>query len=90
MNSWSKLSLFVSVATILSLSRSIEAAAIDRHADVASSRHFSRAPSNPNKSVIIEMFEWNWDSIAQECTDFIGPAGYGFVQGEQTTRFALY
>ncbi|KAF7349720.1 Alpha-amylase [Mycena sanguinolenta] len=26
------------------------------------------------------MFEWNWDSIAAECTNFIGPAGYGFVQ----------
>jgi hypothetical protein len=21
------------------------------------------------------MFEWNWPSIAQECTDFLGPAG---------------
>ena len=27
------------------------------------------------------MFEWNWESIATECTNFIGPAGYGFVQG---------
>ncbi|KAF8963276.1 glycoside hydrolase [Flammula alnicola] len=26
------------------------------------------------------MFEWNWDSVAAECTNFIGPAGYGFVQ----------
>ncbi|KAI5120070.1 hypothetical protein M0805_002632 [Coniferiporia weirii] len=26
------------------------------------------------------MFEWTWDSIATECTDFIGPAGYGYVQ----------
>ncbi|KZO93971.1 glycoside hydrolase family 13 protein [Calocera viscosa TUFC12733] len=26
------------------------------------------------------MFEWNWDNIAQECVEFIGPAGYGFVQ----------
>ena len=25
--------------------------------------------------VIIQMFEWNWDSIALECTEFIGPAG---------------
>jgi len=32
------------------------------------------------KDVIIQMFQWNWDSIAQECTDFIGPAGYGYVQ----------
>ncbi|KAF4562493.1 hypothetical protein EYR36_004153 [Pleurotus pulmonarius] len=39
----------------------------------------SRAPSE-NKSVIIQMFEWTWDSVAAECTNFIGPAGYGFVQ----------
>ncbi|KAI0738098.1 glycoside hydrolase family 13 protein [Daedaleopsis nitida] len=26
------------------------------------------------------MFEWNWDSIAAECTNFLGPAGYGYVQ----------
>ncbi|KAF5364605.1 hypothetical protein D9758_005615 [Tetrapyrgos nigripes] len=39
----------------------------------------ARAPSG-SKSVIIQMFEWTWDSIAAECTDFVGPAGYGFVQ----------
>lgn len=27
------------------------------------------------KSVIAQMFEWSWDSIAQECTEFLGPAG---------------
>ncbi|KAF5328568.1 hypothetical protein D9758_017730 [Tetrapyrgos nigripes] len=38
-------------------------------------------PANTmNGTVIIQMFEWTWDSIAAECTDFIGPAGYGFVQ----------
>ncbi|KAJ6474893.1 glycoside hydrolase [Mycena sanguinolenta] len=39
----------------------------------------SRAPTG-SKTVIIQMFEWNWDSVAAECTNFIGPAGYGFVQ----------
>ncbi|KAI1783512.1 glycoside hydrolase [Ganoderma leucocontextum] len=38
-----------------------------------------RAPST-EKTVIIQMFEWTWDSVAAECTNFIGPAGYGFVQ----------
>jgi hypothetical protein len=33
-------------------------------------------------AVIAQMFEWNWDSVAAECTSFLGPAGYGFVQGE--------
>ncbi|KAF5365431.1 hypothetical protein D9758_010853 [Tetrapyrgos nigripes] len=39
----------------------------------------ARAPSG-SKTVIIQMFEWTWDSIAAECTNFIGSAGYGFVQ----------
>ncbi|KAF8200231.1 glycoside hydrolase [Pholiota molesta] len=39
-----------------------------------------RAPVGSTKNVIIQMFEWTWDSVAAECTNFIGPAGYGFVQ----------
>ncbi|KAF8153815.1 glycoside hydrolase [Crassisporium funariophilum] len=39
----------------------------------------ARAPSG-SKNVIIQMFDWSWDSIAAECSSFIGPAGYGFVQ----------
>ena len=42
----------------------------------------ARSPSG-SKPVIIQMFEWDWDSIAAECKDFIGPAGYGFVQGSK-------
>ncbi|KAH8814784.1 glycoside hydrolase [Flagelloscypha sp. PMI_526] len=30
--------------------------------------------------VIAQMFQWSWASIAAECTSFLGPAGYGFVQ----------
>lgn len=40
----------------------------------------ARSPSG-NKDVIVQIFEWTWDSIAAECTAFIGPAGYGYVQG---------
>ncbi|KAJ7443198.1 glycoside hydrolase [Mycena galericulata] len=39
----------------------------------------TREPAG-TKTVIIQMFEWDWDSLAAECTNFIGPAGYGFVQ----------
>jgi hypothetical protein len=31
--------------------------------------------------VIAQMFEWSWDSVAKECVHFLGPAGYGYVQG---------
>ncbi|KAK0199513.1 glycoside hydrolase [Desarmillaria ectypa] len=37
-------------------------------------------PASGNNTVIIQIFEWTWDSVASECTNFIGPAGYGFVQ----------
>ncbi|KAH9919461.1 glycoside hydrolase [Epithele typhae] len=38
-----------------------------------------RSPSKAN-SVVVQMFEWSWDSVAAECTNFLGPAGYGYVQ----------
>ncbi|KAH8996004.1 glycoside hydrolase [Lactarius akahatsu] len=41
--------------------------------------HAARSASE-KKAVIVQMFEWNWDSVAAECTSFLGPAGYGFVQ----------
>ncbi|KAF5363224.1 hypothetical protein D9758_008374 [Tetrapyrgos nigripes] len=43
-------------------------------------RVLSAPDSTPGRDVIIQMFQWNWDSIAAECRDFIGPAGYEFVQ----------
>ncbi|WP_435970478.1 carbohydrate-binding module family 20 domain-containing protein [Streptomyces sp. Qhu_M48] len=32
------------------------------------------------KDVTAVMFEWNFASVARECTDRLGPAGYGYVQ----------
>lgn len=29
--------------------------------------------------VIANLWSWNWDSVAAECTDVLGPAGYGAV-----------
>ena len=46
---------------------------------------FARSSSG-SKPVIIQMFEWDWDSIAAECKNFIGPAGYGFVQGSMSSH----
>jgi hypothetical protein len=45
---------------------------------------YLRGP-NGKKNVIADMFEWTWDSIAAECTSFLGPAGYGFVQSKYTS-----
>ena len=33
------------------------------------------------KRIIVQLFQWNWESVGEECKRFIGPAGYGYVQG---------
>ena len=33
-----------------------------------------------NHDVLANLFEWNWPSVARECTTVLGPAGYGGVQ----------
>jgi alpha-amylase len=33
-----------------------------------------------DKDVTAVLFNWNFDSIARECTQRLGPAGYGYVQ----------
>ncbi|WP_306317100.1 MULTISPECIES: carbohydrate-binding module family 20 domain-containing protein [unclassified Streptomyces] len=33
-----------------------------------------------DKDVTAVMFEWNFASVAKECTNTLGPAGYGYVQ----------
>lgn len=43
------------------------------------------APSAPNVAdgngdVIVHLFQWNWNSVADECADFLGPNGFGAVQ----------
>ncbi|WP_159611916.1 carbohydrate-binding module family 20 domain-containing protein [Glutamicibacter sp. JC586] len=37
-------------------------------------------PSNDGKDVILNLFQWNWKSVAQECKSSIAPAGFGYVQ----------
>ncbi|MEE6260461.1 alpha-amylase [Plantactinospora sonchi] len=32
------------------------------------------------RDVIVQLFEWNWPSVAAECQSFLGPRGYGYVQ----------
>ncbi|WP_345800190.1 carbohydrate binding domain-containing protein [Microbacterium sp. AZCO] len=37
-------------------------------------------PPRSGKDVILNLFQWTWDSVAAECTSTIGPSGYGYVQ----------
>lgn len=50
----------------------------------ANTTAFTSRATGSTKDVIIQLFEWNWDSVAAECTNFIGPAGYAFVKGESS------
>jgi alpha-amylase len=38
------------------------------------------ASTPPRGDVIANLFEWNWNSVATECTTVLGPNGYGAVQ----------
>ena len=38
------------------------------------------ASTTTRGDVIANLFEWNWTSVASECTTVLGPAGYGGVQ----------
>ncbi|MET8945033.1 carbohydrate-binding module family 20 domain-containing protein [Streptomyces sp. NPDC004542] len=40
----------------------------------------AQADSTVKGDVIANLWEWNWDSVASECTNILGPAGYGAVQ----------
>ncbi|XP_077511151.1 pancreatic alpha-amylase-like [Amblyomma americanum] len=43
--------------------------------------HRNKEPNTvPGRSVIVHLFEWRFDDIADECETFLGPRGYGAVQ----------
>ena len=64
----------VSAFVVFSLSTSL---VIPVAASMSSAAAASPPPGN---DVIVQLFEWNWDSIASECTNVLGPKGYGAVQ----------
>ena len=39
-----------------------------------------QAQTAPQPTTFVHLFEWNWQDIAQECEDFLGPKGYAAVQ----------
>ncbi|KIY48486.1 glycoside hydrolase family 13 protein [Fistulina hepatica ATCC 64428] len=47
---------------------------------LGSSASASASSAAATSDVIIQMFQWSWESVGAECTNFIGPAGYGYVQ----------
>ncbi|MEW1994275.1 carbohydrate-binding module family 20 domain-containing protein [Streptomyces coelicoflavus] len=67
-----------------STTRRVTATALALAAGVAGSLLGTAAPAQASppgdKDVTAVMFEWKFTSVAQACTDVLGPAGYGFVQ----------
>src|SRR5664279_1222245 len=46
----------------------------------ASSGSAATADRGSARDVVANLFEWNWNSVAKECTTVLGPHGYGGVQ----------
>ncbi|MFE2428377.1 carbohydrate-binding module family 20 domain-containing protein [Streptomyces sp. NPDC059373] len=46
----------------------------------ATQAHAATDTGVANGDVIANLWEWNWDSVASECTNVLDPAGYGAVQ----------
>ncbi|EHN78434.1 secreted alpha-amylase [Streptomyces coelicoflavus ZG0656] len=67
-----------------STARRVTATALALTAGVAGSLLATAAPTQASppgdEDVTAVMFEWKFTSVAQACTDVLGPAGYGFVQ----------
>src|SRR4051794_8222385 len=42
--------------------------------------HADHDASARRGDVVANLWEWNWKSVANECRDVLGPAGYGAVQ----------
>lgn len=40
----------------------------------------ARTVSNSARTVMVQLFEWPWESVAQECENVLGPNGFAAVQ----------
>ncbi|MBO2448816.1 alpha amylase C-terminal domain-containing protein [Actinomadura barringtoniae] len=46
----------------------------------AAVRTATAVATQPNGDAVANLWEWNWRSVTSECTDRLGPAGFGGVQ----------
>ncbi|HSH02881.1 MAG TPA: carbohydrate-binding module family 20 domain-containing protein [Anaerolineae bacterium] len=45
--------------------------------------------AEPPRTAFVHLFEWKWTDIAQECENFLGPAGYAAVQVSPPNEHAI-
>ncbi|KAG8790306.1 hypothetical protein FRC12_012218 [Ceratobasidium sp. 428] len=62
---------------LLALSANAESNCTKAH---SAPRMHRRSPKNTANKAIVQMFGWNWKSIAAECETTLGPGGVGFAQ----------
>jgi alpha-amylase len=79
LRTWVTLRRLIAVGAVggtaaLSVSAIGPATASDSRTTPASSKHAT------TRDVIANLWEWNWKSVAKECTTVLGPHGYGGVQ----------
>lgn len=86
---WRRAALPIGVAaTVAAVALALPAVAPSKVAGAASVASPVNTPDHyggnghhrTDKDVIANLFEWNWPSVAKECTTVLGPAGYGAVQ----------
>src|SRR4051812_30313618 len=65
--------LLVGVVAALAVAAAAEARPLPR-------AHADHGVGAGGKDVVANLWEWNWRSVASECRDVLGPAGYGAVQ----------
>jgi alpha-amylase len=72
----SRTRVFVASAAVAVLTAALVGVGAARQTTVAEA-----SPATPgSKDVIVHLFQWPWASIASECTNVLGPKGYGGVQ----------
>ena len=43
----------------------------------------------PGHAGMVQLFEWHWDTIAEECETFLGPNKFGGVQVSNVTKIEI-
>ncbi len=58
-------------------------AALERDRPAPPEQQVVQAAGTGRSDVMANLFEWNWTSVAKECTNVLGPSGYAGVQVSQ-------
>ncbi len=68
------------LATLTTFAAALTLGLVATAATPAAERADAATPVHGDGDVILNMFQWTWDSVAAECANVVGPAGFGYVQ----------